>query len=121
MHQRQERTTVAQRWANAFRRARDEAIRVRQVNHSGAYVADSASDPGQVYEVTPTSCTCLSGSHDQPCKHVAALMLHLAREAALAVERAGWDANDRDVNRALSRWAWLEAHGLTGGEEPLAA
>ncbi len=74
------RTNTPDRWQAALRRALVEGVQVRQLAGSGAWVATSSSDPGAAYEVTPWTCECQAGQHDDPvCKHRAALHLRLGR------------------------------------------
>jgi len=74
------RANTPGRWQAALRRALVEGVQVRQLAGSGAWVATSSSDPATAYEVTPWTCECQAGQHEDPvCKHRAALHLRLGR------------------------------------------
>jgi hypothetical protein len=81
MQTRRTRTATPQRWQKAAQRAVAEHIHVRQLAGSGAWIANSGSDPAVAYEVAVTGniahgCSCLAGINDDPvCKHRAAFYL----------------------------------------------
>ena len=75
------RAPSPERWQKAVQRAIAEGIEVRQVNDSGAWVANSGSHKNVAYTLSVTSgivhaCTCPAGTFGDPCcKHVARFYL----------------------------------------------
>ena len=67
----------ANRWQSALRRAIDEAVDILTEPISGETFAESSNQPGVLYVVTRTSCTCAAGRQEKPCKHRAAFLCQL--------------------------------------------
>ena len=86
---RRPRQATPERWQAALGRAVAERVQVRQLAHSGAWVATSGTDAALAYQVDVTNgiahgCTCEAGQHNDPvCKH-RAMYYHLVGMLDLA-------------------------------------
>jgi hypothetical protein len=72
------RVASPERWQRAAQRAVDEGVEVRQINSSGAWVANSGTHANVAYMLEIAqgivrSCSCPAGAYGDPvCKHAAA-------------------------------------------------
>jgi hypothetical protein len=83
MAERAARTASPERWVRAAERAITEGISVRQVNSSGAWVANSGTHANVAYLLEIAngvvhSCSCPAGTFGDPCcKHAARYYLDM--------------------------------------------
>ena len=76
------RQATPERWQAALARAVAEQVQVRQLAHSGAWIATSGTVANVAYQMDVTNgiahgCTCEAGQHgDEICKH-RAMYYHL--------------------------------------------
>src|SRR3954447_15206284 len=73
----------AVRWQRALDRALANALDVLIEPISGEAFVESATNPGTLYQVTATSCTCPAGQAGIPCQHRAC---YLAQTGELAID-----------------------------------
>src|SRR5262245_42113583 len=71
------RQETPQQWNRALARALADALDVLTEPTSGATFVESATEPGTIYAVTTSSCTCKAGGRGIPCKHRACLLAQM--------------------------------------------
>jgi SWIM zinc finger len=71
------RSSEAQQWTRALNRAITDALDVLIEPISGEAFVESASNPGTLYIVTASTCSCPAGERGGICKHRAALLAQM--------------------------------------------
>jgi len=69
--------TESKRWAAALDRAIEEALDVLIEPISGEAFVESATQPGLLYQVSASTCSCPAGRRGLPCKHRACYLAQI--------------------------------------------
>ena len=86
--------TLAQKWHRLAKLGRAEGVVLLTEATTGERFATSATVAGEVYRLTPGSCSCKGFAHYARCKHLALLLAELGRLPALPCGTCGGIGTD---------------------------